>query len=78
MFVIVALWLAWLLMLFSRPVYALKMIAAFLIGATIGLGLLAFNPPFGRSLKACSSVAPARRLASISLPLLKTRRKNFA
>jgi hypothetical protein len=41
MIVLAPLWLALLIMLFSRPVYALKMIAAFLIGATIGLGLLA-------------------------------------
>jgi len=41
MMVLAPLWLALLIMLFSRPVYALKMIAAFLLGATIGLGLLA-------------------------------------
>ena len=41
MLVIVPLWLALLIMLFTRPVYALNMIAAFLLGATIGLGLLA-------------------------------------
>ena len=41
MIVLAPLWLALLIMLFTRPVYALKMIAAFLIGATIGLGLLA-------------------------------------
>ena len=41
MLVIVPLWLALLIMLFTRPVYAFKMIAAFLLGATIGLGLLA-------------------------------------
>ena len=41
MLVIVPLWLALLIMLFTHPIYGLKMIAAFLLGATIGLGILA-------------------------------------
>ena len=41
MLVIVPLWFAALIVLITRSVYALKMIAAFLFGATIGFGLLA-------------------------------------
>lgn len=41
MLVIVPLWFAMLIGLITHPVYGLKMIAAFLLGATIGLGLLA-------------------------------------
>jgi hypothetical protein len=41
MLVIVPLWFAALIVLITRPIYGLKMIAAFLLGATIGLGILA-------------------------------------
>ena len=41
MLIIVPLWFAALIVLMTRPIYALKMIAAFLFGATIGLGILA-------------------------------------
>jgi hypothetical protein len=41
MLVIVPLWLAVLIVLITRPVYGLKMVAGFLLGGTIGLGLLA-------------------------------------
>ena len=41
MMVIVPLWLAALIVLITRPVYGLKMVAGFLLGGTIGLGLLA-------------------------------------
>jgi hypothetical protein len=41
MMVIVPLWLAALIVLFTRPIYGLKMVPGFLLGGTIGLGLLA-------------------------------------
>jgi hypothetical protein len=67
MLVIVPLWFAALIVLITRPIYGLKMIAAFLLGATIGLGILALivaaYPPFGRSLTRTRQSQQQRKLA---------------